>query len=314
MRICTDTRVSEFAHVGLGNDYGSARAKTPDHRCIGGRRLAFLGEHFGADARHFAGHVEQILDADDRPVERSERNPGLRTRIGGVGRGFRLIPIDREAGSRTLAFRIIDATERGLEPFAGRRWLHERFLDRIAVSLNVVLFLSRVQPVEVEDIMSAKTGDKGKHSPPGAGNIYAKANEVIVKITGDDTAQTFEVVEENCKPGFQSRAHYHIKAYETFYVFDGSADFQVGDELFHAQKGSCVHIPPGVPHQVTSKDGVRMLMIYSPAGTEGMFAAMHALSQEQLMNAELTKKLALKHGTVMIEQSKDGRGKGTILG
>jgi hypothetical protein len=76
--------------------------------------------------------------------------------------------------------------------------------------LNVVLFLSRVQPVEVEDIMSAKTGDKGKHSPPGAGNIYAKANEVIVKITGDDTAQTFEVVEENCKPGFQSRAHYHI--------------------------------------------------------------------------------------------------------
>jgi len=32
-----------------------------------------------------------------------------------------------------------------------------------------------------------------------------------------------------------------------------------------------------------------MLMIYSPAGTEGMFAAMHALTQEQLMNAELTR-------------------------
>ena len=62
---------------------------------------------------------------------------------------------------------------------------------------------------------------KGKHSPPGKGNIYAKANEVIVKITGDDTARTFEVVEENCKPGFQSRAHYHIKAYETFYLFEG---------------------------------------------------------------------------------------------
>jgi hypothetical protein len=45
-----------------------------------------------------------------------------------------------------------------------------------------------------------------------------------------------------------------------------------------------------------------------------MFAAMHALSQEDLMNAELTKALALKHDTVMIEQSADGRGKGTILG
>jgi mannose-6-phosphate isomerase-like protein (cupin superfamily) len=155
---------------------------------------------------------------------------------------------------------------------------------------------------------------KGKHSKPGAGNIYAKANEVIVKITGADTGNTFEVVEENCKPGFQSRAHYHVKAFETFYVFDGSADFQVGDELFHAGKGSCVHIPPGVTHQVTSKDGVRMLMIYSPAGTEGMFAAMHRLSQDELMNAELTRKIALEHDTVMIERSADGRGKGTILG
>ena len=55
-------------------------------------------------------------------------------------------------------------------------------------------------------------------------------------------------------------------------------------------------------------------MIYSPAGTEGMFAAMHALTQEQLMNSELTRDLAMKYDTVMIEQSKDGRGKGTILG
>ena len=160
--------------------------------------------------------------------------------------------------------------------------------------------------------MSSHT--KGKFSGPGEGNVYSKANEVIVKITGADTNQTFEVVEENCKPGFQSRAHYHIKAFETFYVFDGSAVFRVGDELFDAKTGSCVHIPPGVPHQVTSVDGVRMLMIYSPAGTDGMFAAMHALTQEQIMDAELTKKVALEHDTIMVEETKDGRGKGTILG
>lgn len=154
---------------------------------------------------------------------------------------------------------------------------------------------------------------KGKHSPPGKGNIYAKANEVIVKVTGDDTAQTFEVVEENCKPGFQSRALSHQGLRNVLSV-RRHADFQVGDELFHVTKGSCIHIPPGVQHQVTSKEGVRMLMIYSPAGTEGMFADMHALTQDQLMNAELTRQLALKHDTVMIEQSKDGRGKGTILG
>jgi quercetin dioxygenase-like cupin family protein len=171
----------------------------------------------------------------------------------------------------------------------------------------------RESSLQRKEIMSAKAA-KGKHSGPREGNVYAKANEVIVKITGDDTNGTFEVVEENCKPGFQSRAHYHVKAYETFYVFDGSADFQVGDELFHGRKGSCVHIPPGVPHQVTSKEGVRMLMVYSPAGTEGMFAAMHALTQEQLMDAKFTSELARKFDTVMVEQSPSGKGKGTILG
>lgn len=155
---------------------------------------------------------------------------------------------------------------------------------------------------------------KGKFSGPGQGNVYAKANEVIVKITGADTNHTFEVVEENCKPGFQSRAHYHSKAFETFYVFDGSADFLVGEERVHAQKGACVHIPPGVTHQVSSTDGVKMLMIYSPAGTEGMFAAMHKLTQDQIMDAEFTAKLALQYDTVMVEEAPQGKGKGTILG
>lgn len=41
---------------------------------------------------------------------------------------------------------------------------------------------------------------------------------------------------------------------------------------------------------------------------------MHALTQDQLMDAELTRRIALEHDTVMIEKSEGGRGKGTILG
>src|SRR5215475_7662086 len=108
--------------------------------------------------------------------------------------------------------------------------------------------------------MPANAATKGKRSPPGKGNIYAKANEVIVKVTGADTNQTFEVVEENCKPGFQSRLHYHIKAYETFYVFDGSANFQVGDEIFHAGKGSCVLFSFSIRRPVRSTHWPRTLL------------------------------------------------------
>jgi hypothetical protein len=56
-----------------------------------------------------------------------------------------------------------------------------------------------------------------------------------------------------------------------------------------------------LPHQVTAKDGVRMPMIFSPAGTEGMFTAMRALTLDWLTNAERTKAPAPKHEAVMIE-------------
>jgi hypothetical protein len=131
--------------------------------------------------------------------------------------------------------------------------------------------------------------DKGKHSPPGAGNVDAEANEVIVKIAGADTNPAFEVVEENCKRGLsvaRTLPHQGLR-----------------DVLRFRRR-----------RRVTAPEGVRMLMIYSPADTKGMFAAMHALTQEQLMNAELTRELAMKYDTVMIEQGREGRGKGTILG
>jgi len=57
-----------------------------------------------------------------------------------------------------------------------------------------------------------------------------------------------------------------------------------------------------------------MPMVYSPAGTEGMFAAMHAQSPEQLMDAELTKKIALEHDAIKVEAAPGRRGRGTILG
>ena len=75
--------------------------------------------------------------------------------------------------------------------------------------------------------------------------------------------------------------------------------------------------PASTPTPVVSmpaREGVRMLMVYSPGETEGMFADMHALSREQLMDAKLTRAIAAKHNTVMIEKEPDGKGKGTVLG
>ncbi|MPZ55771.1 MAG: cupin domain-containing protein [Rhizobiales bacterium] len=162
--------------------------------------------------------------------------------------------------------------------------------------------------------MSASASAKGKLSGPGEGTTFSRANQSTVKVAAADTNGTFEVLDEICKPGFQSRLHLHTRSYQTCYVMEGSGDFLVGDKTFHADTGSCVHIPPGVAHQVSSRDGMRMLMVYSPAGIGAMFAAMYALTPEQLKDSDLTRNIAAEHDTIIVADSAGGSARGTVLG
>ena len=155
---------------------------------------------------------------------------------------------------------------------------------------------------------------KGKYSAAGEGNVYARANVATCKITAGDTDGTFEIFDEQCKPGFESRLHMHTKSFQVCYVVDGSGEFQLGDEMFHAKKGACVNIPPGVPHKVGSKEGMRMLMVYSPPGLEGMMKAMKSLTPEQLADGALTSKLLAEHDTVVLGEGTGSKGYGSVLG
>ena len=165
-----------------------------------------------------------------------------------------------------------------------------------------------------EPNMSKPTTLKGKYSAAGEGNVYARANTATCKITAADTNGTYEIFDEVCKPGFESRLHMHTKSFQVCYVVDGSGEFQLGDETFHAQKGACVNIPPGVPHKVGSKAGMRMLMVYSPPGLEGMMAAMKALTPEQLKDGTLTAKILAEHDTVVLGEGAGSKGSGSVLG
>ena len=155
---------------------------------------------------------------------------------------------------------------------------------------------------------------KSKYSAAGEGNIYARANVATCKITAPDTDGTFEIFDEQCKPGFESRLHMHTKSFQVCYVVDGAGEFQLGDQVFHAKKGACVNIPPGVPHKVGSKECMRMLMVYSPAGLEGMMKAMKALSHEQLADGALTSKILAEHDTVVLGEGTGSKGAGSVLG
>ena len=165
-----------------------------------------------------------------------------------------------------------------------------------------------------ETNMSKPNTLQGKYSAAGEGNVYARANVATCKITASDTDGTFEIFDEQCNPGFESRLHMHTKSFQVCYVVDGAGEFQLGDQVFHAKKGACVNIPPGVPHKVGSKEGMRMLMVYSPPGLEGMMAAMKALSPQQLTDGTLTSKILAEHDTVVLGEGAGSKGSGSVLG
>lgn len=143
----------------------------------------------------------------------------------------------------------------------------------------------------------------GKRIGPDDGNLYKRVNDMFVKVTAQDTNGAYEICEERCPPGFSSRKHYHSQNFETFFVLEGSATFILGDETYEGTEGSLFHIPPGVPHQVIAGDnGIRMLMVYNPGGTEAMFRDMVALTPEQRADFETGKAVAAKHNTIWVEE------------
>ena len=109
MRIGADSGKRELSHVGLGEDDRARLAQPLHDDSIGRGRRRLLGQDLRTRPGRFAGNIEEILDADDDTVERSERAAAHGACIAGIGRPPRGIAIDGEAGARPLAFRIGDA-------------------------------------------------------------------------------------------------------------------------------------------------------------------------------------------------------------
>lgn len=102
--------------------------------------------------------------------------------------------------------------------------------------------------------------------PPGHGRkLITKAQEVTFKATAahGSSVSVFEVV---VPPGFDVGAHVHDRSQEFFYVLEGELDLLAfepaqrtrdswhdwespgGDRVVRAGEGSCMFVPPGIPH------------------------------------------------------------------
>ena len=119
--------------------------------------------------------------------------------------------------------------------------------------------------------------------PPSGGKNYNwSADHTYVKVSAEDTGGMYTLMEDNLKPNFKLGLHLHKYHAETFYILEGKIDFFIDGDWMTAEPGTCIHIPPGIPHAciVTDKsDAHRMLMIYQPSGFDQFLSEMAAMDE-----------------------------------
>jgi hypothetical protein len=70
-------------------------------------------------------------------------------------------------------------------------------------------------------------------------------------------------------PDYAAPLHVHHREDEAFWILDGSATFEVGEQTIEARAGDYLFGPRDVPHRFTTgPDGCRMLFIFTPGGFE----------------------------------------------
>ena len=91
-----------------------------------------------------------------------------------------------------------------------------------------------------------------------------------IKATAEQTDGHLTLVELDFPPHAPVPLHVHHQEDEGFYVLDGSATFQVGDETVEAGPGTFLYGPRDVPHGFQAgPDGIRLLYLFLPGGFEG---------------------------------------------
>jgi len=95
--------------------------------------------------------------------------------------------------------------------------------------------------------------------------------QFTTKAAGGETADAYTINEVLLSA--DPPPHKHRTEEEAIYVLEGEVDLLVGDNTVKGTAGSFVLVPRGTVHNVvsTGSEAARVLIIFSPAGVQGLF-------------------------------------------
>jgi quercetin dioxygenase-like cupin family protein len=106
---------------------------------------------------------------------------------------------------------------------------------------------------------------------------------MVIRIHGRDTGGIVSAVESHDVPGGGPPPHIHSREDETFQVLEGEYEFTVDGKSFVAKKGTTIFAPQGIAHtyRYLGQAPGRLMCVITPAGFEGFFEAVGALTPQQ---------------------------------
>lgn len=109
--------------------------------------------------------------------------------------------------------------------------------------------------------------------PPGGGTPVESFHPLRMMLRSPSISVSEGVV----RPGQEPPMHVHEREDEVFHVLDGRLTIWVDGAEHAAGSGACAFLPRGLPHTfAVDSESVRMLVICTPGGFEGMFAEIPA--------------------------------------
>lgn len=139
---------------------------------------------------------------------------------------------------------------------------------------------------------------------PGSGDLVSLGGlQAIYKLSGDETAGAYAIVEHVLMPGqLGSPPHTHANEDEVSIILEGEIGVQIGDDISTAGPGAYVIKPREVPHAFwnAGTSPARFIEIVSPPGFEQYFTdAAAVLAQDGPPDMEGLARVAARYGLTM---------------
>ena len=118
------------------------------------------------------------------------------------------------------------------------------------------------------------------------------------KAVGEDTEGRYALTEGIVPPHHGAPEHIHHREDETFQILEDEYEWTVGEKQFVAKKGATIFAPRELPHTYRSlgKTPGRLMCVITPAGFEGFFEEIGALSPQQQQDIPRVMEIAKKFG------------------